>query len=564
MLNGDSLCTGETCKTVKKDGFLVEKKGLNSWWSTQFVHVDGFDAPINRTFAIQSTNATELLFVETDFHTVEAHILKQGINKLKLNKIQHYQAWRVIYGALFSLLCISILFLFYYHRQNIIKIFYSVPIYSVILAIIIIIEYIIVFPGIFPADTVVSELSSGDFSVWFSPTYMIFNRLIACLYPDFIQLPEIILFYVASVYLASLLKTVRYGKITIVVLFLLQIIIPTFFVAIFVQQRIFLAIIVLYAAIIFACGNILEQKKITPIAYGFLIFASLLRPEYWLIFLIFLVNDAWIRKKKLSLSVKPVFFTLISAIFCYLFITYPLTWIQGSNLYVSKLNYQLISLLDIAKPYVDCNDKNNKLSQAIEKMGSNETEGLKEYCSTTPEHFFWKRGHLPDAIIKVNNTIKKELFKNIKNNPEPSIKRIFLNIEQMSTQKYWQIYDRYSNITNETASVHVQKAERFGLMKNYLWQSKIYIFTISIFSQLSNFLNVLISLFFIIIFVPIISRCWLTIVFNSAFLLMTVMIGFAAPVAQWYYLVFIPIWSVLAIPIDMILFANKENLHNKN
>lgn len=563
LLIGDNLCNSTSCRVVKNNGFLVQKDGSNNWWSTQFARINGYETPINRTFSLQSTNAVELLFVKTDFRVIESRFLKAGVNNIHLDAIPQYETWRLVYAAIFSFCCVSLFFLFYCHRKKILTRFSQVPIYSIILAIVLIVEYLAVFPGIFSTDTVVKEISDGIFSTWYSPAFMVFNRLIACLYPDFIQIPEIIVFYVSSVYLASLLKTVRYGRVVVFFLLLLQIILPALFVSIFVQQRISLAAITIYAAIIFACGNIFEREKITPLAYGFLIFSALLRPEYWLIFLIFLLNDAWRRKNITSSSTKPIAFTFVGAICCYLFITYPLTWIQGVTPYTAKLNYQLVSLLDMSKPYVDCNNKNDILSRAIDNMGANGTGGLQEYCSLSPEQFFWIRTRDDNTIIKANNTIKRELFSLMLSHPKPAIRRIVSIVNEMALQDYWQIYDRYSNQTKEITSYHIQSAERFGLVKNYWWQSKLHKFIVPLFLQIANYLNVFVFLIFMMLLVPVISRCWLTIVINASFLFMTFVIGFAAPVAQWNYLIFIPIWSLLIIPIDILLFSSKTNLQSK-
>lgn len=559
---GDSLCRENFCKTLDKSGSLVEKVGSDSWWSTKTVNIhSGYEAPIDRFFPLQSTNATMLLFVNTDFSNTQLLNLKQGKSNLYLNKLSHYQAWRLVYASLFSLCCVSFVFFLYLYRTRIVETLRNIPFYSTSLAIVLTFEYLAVFPGIFSTDTVINNLSADFFSIWFSSTFMVFNRLIYSLYPSFIQLPEIFIFYISSIYLASHLRKIQHGKIIIFFLFLLQILIPTFFVSIFVQQRIFLAVIVLYAAIIFSCCNLLDYKKITPIAYGFLIFSGLLRSEYWLIFLIFLLHDVWCRRKIIHSSLKPIFVTILSAIGLFWFVTYPLPKIQGLDRNNVFPHYQFVSLLDIAKPYINCNDKNDILSHAIEQSG-----GLESYCSTSPEKFFWKNdSHLEvNTIIEVNKTIKNVVMHRMFNDPKPAIKRVFLNIEKMSIQNYWQIYNRYLMQEKEPSSPHIKIAEKYGLIQGFSWQVKIHTIIVKIFQWLSTYLNVLISLIFIMILSPIVSRCWLTIVLNSTFIFMTLMVGFAAPVAQWYYLVFIPIWSVLIIPVDMILFASKQNLYTKS
>lgn len=554
-ISGDLLCSASSCRKLNADGVLIEKLEPNGWWSTKVTRVSSADAPIDRTFYLQSTAATELVLTKPDFSGLEVRTLHEGTNQLKIDELGKYRSWRLTYAAIFSLCCFGLALLLYQYRAGIASAFRVVPLYSSSLAIVLALEYLSVFPGMFSTDTVARQLSSDQFDTWFSSAFMAFSRLTYSFYPSFIQIPEIFIYYASSIYLAIHLKKVQNGRILLLFLFFLQLIVPVFFVSLFVQQRIFLAVIVLYAAIILACCNILIRGKLSPLAYTALICAALLRPEYWLIFLVFLSHDAWQSWKTPTFHIKPIALVLLSAVSAHLLVNHALVPMQGADRGAIAPYYKFASLLDIAKPYVACENSSDVLSKTIEKSG-----GLQNYCSQSAEAFFWsKRAVSTEDMEAINTVLTSELIVRMLNDPKPAIKRIFMNLADMSTQDYWQIYNRYADRESNINNIHILLSDKYGLTQYFEWQSKLHFFAVETFISIAKYVNVSVSLLFIIILVPILSRSYMTILLNSAFLLMTLVVSLGAPVSQWYYLVFVPIWSVLVIPIDAILFGNIKN-----
>ncbi|WP_308719581.1 hypothetical protein [Komagataeibacter xylinus] len=557
ILKGDSICpeTSErssqsaSCITVENDGWLVNHTGKDPWWSSRVAkHVY---PGIYLTTFLRAMSPDDVVFTSLwapqRTVTVPLHV---GLNRINLRSIAHAHVLLIVSSVLFAGLCAGILTWCIVYYKNIWHMLSEVPVFSCLLAVQIAIQYVSVFPGMFASDIIVHDTLMAQFYTWYSSFYIMYQFIIHPFFPLFIQLPQVLLYFSVSVYLAYHLKKLRMGKLWISLYFVVQAFSPVVFSMLFVQQRMFVAAEILFSAFIIVGIRISQKQSVGTLGYVFLLMAALLRPEYWSFLILSIAYDAYINKDKFKVAKSFLNIVIATGI-----INFLIPAIEGVPINQENEKYKMISALDLLRPYVNCNKSNPDDVAAFDTIG-----GIEAYCTVKEDYFFWKfvaKVKYPERKVAYDR-LNKLLNHDLLNDPRPEIMRTTTRLSELSLWPAWEIYDRYQDKTLDsvytpwvfTPSIFKFYADAAGMVPDYKWQAPLSSAVTKFYYKISVFIPMGIWLLFCTFCIPLLVRNRIIILINYMIISIIALCAFASPAPKfWSYMILVWIWGMLILPL---------------
>lgn len=546
---GDSICVENHCFQIKAAMPLaVAIRSEGAWWSTRRLDIGPWDAlPLATGVSLRVTSETELLFVSQDQSRSEVTTLHPGRNHFKLSVVPELRPVRIVYFIAFSLLSAFAAFHFVCSTINVPNSLSRSKFSRVAIAIIciqLLLQYIIVFPGIFNTDIVLPLTFSDGFSIWFSSAYMVYAIGLSPLYPLLIQLPQVLAYAASCVYLIGALKS----RTAFIAFFILQIFSPAIFAMLFSQQRIFVAGTIVFAAIAVSFVNLKIRQRIGWVGCSLLITAGLMRDEYWLFFFAFLAVQVFFTSKH---KIKTLALPVTVAIVVGFFVNIVLPAIYEVDKEEVSSRYRMATMLDVVRPYAGCSGSAPvpAIEEAIAVLGS-----LEEYCENTPEVFYWSsaNGAKPETVINAIYLMRQAVISAVLSDPLPSFGRAFERLWDILTQSAWQIIDRYQKDQSSPPSVHAKYADSLGLVPHYSIQERPASLLIQFYVWISSTGLNLVWFIYILLIVPFIAKDNTLQLLNACVILIGCFAALASPTVNWSYTLIVPLWGILTVPLIAI------------
>lgn len=546
---GDELCAPSlsACSVASKETLLaVVDDRAGGWWSTRSVKLSGWDAPLSSGITLSSAQQDAVLVTLPDGSRSVIAGIEPGVNHVDTRPLADISLRKLAFATAFCLLSMLLALAALVHREEAVRRVRRVPVFAAVLGLQLCLQYLSVFPGMFATDTVVTAVEAGGFDDWYSVAYMLWAYLSSPLTPLFIQLPSVIFYYAVTIYLASELAELRRARLWLTLSFLFQLLSPVVFVMLFAQQRIFVAALLLYGAMIVAFVGIVRNGSPGRAGWILLTAAALLRSEYILYLLAFMVLTIP-RGSKVS-ALLPSARVLLSVVGTMLFlnVVLPSLSTDGHN---SRVHYGMTLLLDIIRPYVRCNEGNEPLRPVFDSIG-----GFAAYCSDSPENFFWSKmdGIDPAAEGAAHETLRAALVARTASDPAPAIHRFGERFGDIAAQPAWQIYNRYEPDPDVVKNIHVLFAEAHALARYYTWQSPLTAAVTSFYHGLSRWLTIFVWMAIACILVPLFSRAREISILNGVTVLIAVLCTALSPAVNWSYLIAVPLWCLLVVPFSAL------------
>lgn len=553
--DGDKLTASNQDVTLQEPGILAAVSGENPWWSARVGRINSFKADLAGSFPLRSSSPCKILFVSNVGGKSVLADVASGMNVLSIRDLAKLSTLRLAYSIVFALFLAWLTYTIAVRFKDICSTVAAAGFSSVLLAVQLGFQYICVFPGVFKTDTVINFLYGGSFSTWYSSLYMVYAAITAPFNPLWIQVPVIVGYFVICVYFFRHLTDIKLGRMWILLFLFLQILSPSVFSMLFSQQRIFVAAVLLFSALIVVIVEISKSSRPSQLGYVLLMLASLMRMEYWAVFLAVIVIDMFSTSGRVTTSLPRVGRVLLAAAGVCLLVNIILPRIYAVDFSRIDAKYKLVSLLDLAKSYADPSDPSDDIGQVIESMSN-----LERFHSVTGETFFWKDvapqgDHFASELYwKLRPVMLQEVI----SQPSLSVMRTGKRLVEILSQPAWQINSRYNEeATQATYGTHQLRADRFGLSPTYEWQKPFEIAITTFYYNLSLFPLNGMYLFFIITVVPLVTRDWRILLLNSTVIVIVVAAAYASPTVNWSYLIIVPIWGMLVLPLNALLKAAK-------
>ncbi len=436
--------------------------------------------------------------------------------------------------------------------------------------------YTAVFPGVFSVDIVLRYVNDEHFKGWYGSLYYAYTAILHALGAHWIQAPAVLAFLISFAFLlrgislvfsparqwtARILKTVLVGTI---------IFNPGMFAAMFVAQRYFLVLPVLFLGLTMLSWNYLQNfvhkraETIPGYLSGLLIvaLAAFFRTEYFIFlaaavavvgFLTFRERTGRYRQMAfLGLAVICVAGTATAfQVSVYAF--------HGYKPEIEAAKYLAISAISMGRPYVACNSAvQGRYEELIEELG-----GKQEYCKRGPESFWWTRGNSNAGHMGATKLreVRTEVIKLIVDNPIPYLQDRLHIGKQLLNQEYWHIHSRYKKRDHvrkfggtNGLSVHVNHADRFGMLRDNPITEPLNRLIPSFYRRLSRGAagtNAVALIFILIASLPLVImwRAYATGVLSLMFVALLLPITGLAPTVNSAYIAFLPIWAVYLVPM---------------
>ena len=313
----DQICIDKTCKTVTEKKTLgVISDGENGFISSTVAKIDASEIPTYEPFYIHSEQVANIVLA--DVTTDEARQLSLFNNKrvsvdfykntsdyLSSNQIMLIFSSIVASIFIYGLIFIS---LKKYNKLNLFDIF---------ILVLITIEYLILFPGIFTSDVTFQEIPSGRISIHYSTIFMIYNYVLYMIDIKLIQLPIVIWTAMTFIIVAHSIRQKTIRDIFYYLIIFVILVCPVFYAVTFVSQRYFVPQILTILSIYFFLKSIFvkDGNKINAtISVVLVTIVVLLRKEYIIIPILYLVVLFYYRKV-ITFGTKNVIFLVD----CFLF-----------------------------------------------------------------------------------------------------------------------------------------------------------------------------------------------------------------------------------------------------
>ena len=563
----DQVCVDKTCKTVTEKKTLgVISDGENGLISSTVAKIDASEIPNYEPFYIHSEQVANIVLA--DVTTNEARQLSLVDNtrlsvdfyKNTSDYLSSNQIMLLFSSIVSSLFIYGIIFISLkkYNKLNLFDIF---------ILILIAIEYLILFPGLFASDVIFQEIPSGGFYIHYSSIFMIYNYVLYMLNLKLIQIPIVILTAMTFIILAHSIRKeiIRYIFYYLIIFVIL--ICPVYYAITFVSQRYFVPPIITILSIYFFLKSIFvkEGDKINAtISVALVTIFVLLRKEYIIVPLLYIAVLFYYRKvitfgTKKRYFLGGVFFILGIALVNYVV---PHLFHLGVSYHNRRL--EMISLMDMVRPYVPCpgsqaERKPTKASvllvHAIDLTGS-----AKAYCdSPTSESYFW--GPVNNTWMrssdqkKATKELKIGLVRSFIEQPMPSLSRFKDRATAILNNAVWQVSDKYKSRTLGDLGYHVGISDNYNLVFDKIMVRPMEQFLLklaNVFNPNVNYWAWSSSFILVFLYPVLFYRLRAVFILNLAIIILACGSVFLSPSVNWAYIVMVPVWVFFAIPLALM------------
>ena len=563
----DQVCIDKTCKTVtEKETLGVISDGENGSISSTVARIGAEETPNFEPFYIHSEQPANIVLADVttdearqlflvDNKRLSVDFYKNTLDYLPSNQIM--LLFSSIVSSLF-IYCLIFISLKKYNKLNLFDLF---------ILILISIEYLILFPGIFTSDVIFYEIPKGNFSIHFSSIYMIYNYVLYMLNIKLIQLPIVIWTALTFIIVAhsirqNIIRDVFYFLIIFVILFC-----PIYYAITFVSQRYFVPPIITILSIYFFLKSIFVAKgnKINAtISVSLVTIVVLLRKEYIIIPIIYMFVLFYYRKM-ITIKLKNRY--LLGGLFFILslvLVNYIVPPIFRVNVSYDTRRLELISLIDMVRPYVPCSgseaERNPTKSSALLVDAIDITGSTKAYCdSRTSEIYYWGPVNnpwlSPSDQRKAVKELKKGLIRSIFEQPMSSLSRFRERATAMLDNSVWQVSDKYKSRNRDNLGYHTGMADKYNLIFDKPMVRPMEQFLIkmaNVFNPNINYWTWLSSFILVFLYPVLFYRLRAVFILNCSIIILACGSIFLSPTFNWAYLVMIPVWVFFAIPFALM------------
>ena len=563
----DQVCVDKTCKTVTEKKTLgVISDGENGFISSTVAKIDASEIPNYEPFYIHSEQPANIVLA--DVTTNEARQLSLVDNtRLSVDfykKTSDYLSSNQIM-LLFSSIVSSIFIYFlifislkYYNKLNLFDIF---------ILILVTIEYLILFPGIFTSDVVFQGIPSGGFGIHFSSIFMIYNYVLYMVNIKLIQLPIVIWTALTFIIVAHSIrqKNIRYVFYCLIIFIIL--VCPAYYAITFVSQRYFVPPILTILSIYFFLKSLFvkEGDKINAtISVALVTIVVLLRKEYIIIPLLYIVVLFYYRKVITSKTKKRYFLGGLFFILGIALVNHVVPHLFHVGVSYHNRRLEMVSLVDMVRPYVPCPGSQAErkptkssvlLVHAIDLTGS-----TKAYCdSPTSESYFWgpvnNTWMRPVDQKKAAKELKIGLVRSFVEQPKPSLSRFKHRAIANLSSDVWQLSDKYKSRNLDNLSYHIGIADNYNLVFDKIMVRPMEQFLLKLANMLNADINYWnwVSAFILVLLYPVLFyRLRAVFILNFAIIILACGSVFLSPSVNWAYIVMVPVWVFFAIPFALM------------
>ena len=563
----DQVCIDKTCKTVTEKKTLgVVSDGEKGSISSTAAKIYASEIPNYEPFYIHSEHVADIVLADVTME--EARQLSLFNNKIfsvdfykntsdYLSSNQIMLLFSSIVSSLFIYFLIFIL-IKYYNKLNL---------FDVFILILISIEYLNLFPGIFTDDVIFQEIPSSGFSIQYSTIFMIYTYVLYMVNIKLIQLPIVIWTAITFIILAHSIRKeiIRYIFYYLIIFVIL--ICPVYYAMTFVSQRYFVPPILTILSIYFFLKSMFvkERDKINAIISVVLVtIVVLLRKEYIIIPLLYIAVLFYYRK---VITYKTKKFYLLGGLFFILgiaLVNHVVPPLFHVDVAYHNRRLEMISLMDMVRPYVPCpgsqaERKPTKASvllvHAIDLTGS-----TKAYCdSPTSEVYFW--GPVNNAWMRSSDQkkavreLKKGLVRSFIEQPMPSLVRFKDRAIGILNKDVWQLSDKYKIRGLSDLGYHIGIADNHNLIFDKIMVRPMEQFLIKLANMLNADINYWnwVSAFILVFLYPVLFyRLRAVFILNLAIIILACGSIFLSPTVNWTYILMVPVWVFFAIPFALM------------
>ena len=563
----DQICIDKTCKTVtekKTLGIILD--GENGFISSTVAKIDASEIPNYEPFYIHSEHFSNIVLA--DVTTDEARQLSLFNNKRVSVDFYKNTSDYLLSNQIMLLFSSIVSSLFIYGIIFILlKKYNKLNLFDVFILILVTIEYLILFPGIFTSDVTFQEVPPGRFSIHYSTIFMIYNYILYIVNIKLIQLPIVIWTALTFIIVAHSIrqKTIRYIFYYLIIFVIL--VCPVYYGITFVSQRYFVPPIITILSIYFFLKSMFVNDGVkinATISVALVTIVVLLRKEYIIIPLLYIVVLFYYRKVITSKTKKRyllggVFFILGIAL-----VNHVVPHLFHVGVSYDNRRLEMVSLMDMVRPYVPCSGSEAErkptkasalLVHAIDLTGS-----TKAYCdSPTSESYFW--GPVNNTWLrssdqkKATKELKKGLVRSFIEQPMPSLSRFKGRSTAILNNAVWQVSDKYKSRTLGDLGYHVGISDSYNLVIDKTSVRPMEQFLIKMANMLNSDINYWnwASAFILVFLYPVLFyRLRGVFILNLAIIILACGSVFLSPSVNWAYIVMVPVWVFFAIPFALM------------
>ena len=558
---GDRVCLGETCSSLREAGHLasVASNG-RSMWSGRHTYLSGFDGGMPRNMTFASSHPAQLLVVDfSNNRTTSLQVAPDAPVTPDLSGNTVLSQTRIDYAVLYSLLFAgAITFgirsaLFVRTAGALVQMPYFASAATVIVAV----YYLAVFPGFFNSDTVIRFANASSYTIWYSSLYQVYTYLFVFIGFKLMQLvPALLILASALAFYRAAAGTGRMQVVVGAVLLLSLALSPVLFATVFSAQRYFVsAAILVFGLSLFALGlrSLVANPARSPLvsaAAVVLAGAALMRPEYWLIWLVVIGTQAFLGwREKAHAWFRRGLSHAALAVAAMFMLTTVLPLLHGVDTSDDKAKYELASLLDMARPYSGCEGETLRpqIRAQLEAAG-----GTDLYCSFRTEIFFSDRARgLPVAEAQaLTRNLKSQLLVAMLEEPLPAARRFVVRAGEILGGAIWHIYDRYKD--RDQVDFWQGQSDRFGLLTDPALPRPVYNTVMAYFTAIAHASTHFI-VFSAVVAGTSLFLTWgqpISLLLSWAVLAISVVSVVLSPAEHWAYVVVLHLWAVFFLPFS--------------
>ena len=562
----DQICIDKTCKTVtekKTLGIILD--GENGFISSTVAKIEAWKIPNFEPFYIHSEQVANIVLA--DITTDEALQLSLFNNKrvsvdFYKNTSDYLSSNQIM--LLFSSI-VSSLFIYWLIFISL-KYYNKLNLFDVFILILISIEYLILFPGIFTGDLAFGEVPSGNFIIQYSSIFMIYNYILYMVNIKLIQLPIVIWTALTFIIVAHSIrqKTIRYIFYYLIIFLIL--ICPIHYAMAFVSQRYFIPPILTILSIYFFFKSMFvkELDKInTTISVVLVTIVVLLRKEFIIIPLLYIAVLFYYRKVITSKTKKRYFLGGLFFVLSIVVVNHVVPPLFHVDVSYHNRRLEMISLMDMVRPYVPCpgseaERKPTKASallvEAIDLTGS-----AKAYCdSPTSEAYFWGPANNPwmdePDQRKASKKLKKGFVRSFIEQPMPSLLRFKDRATAILNKNLLELSDKYKVRSLSDLGPHTAMADNHNLVFDKIMVRPMEQFLTKMANMLNadiNYWNWLSALILLFVYPVLFYQLRAVFILNLAVIILACGSVFLSPSANWTYILMVPVWAFFAIPFAL-------------
>ena len=565
----DQVCIDKTCKTVtEKETLGVISDGENGSISSTVARIAAWEIPTYEPFYIHSEHVANIVLA--DVTTDEARQLSLFNNKrfsvdFYKNTLDYLSSNQIM--LLFSSI-VSSLFI-YFLIFILIKYYNKLNLFDVFILILISIEYLNLFPGIFTDDVIFQEIPSSGFSIQYSTIFMIYTYVLYMVNIKLIQLPIVIWTAITFIILAHSIRKeiIRYIFYYLIIFVIL--ICPVYYAMTFVSQRYFVPPIITILSIYFFLKSISvkEGDKINAtISVVLVTIVVLLRKEYIIIPLLYIAVLFYYRKVITSKTKKRYFLGGLFFVLSIVVVNHVVPPLFHVDVSYHNRRLEMISLMDMVRPYVPCSGSEAErkptkasvlLVHAIDLTGS-----TKAYCnSPTSERYFWDSVNVtwisPSNQKRATKELKKGFIRSFFEQPMPSLLRFKDRATAILNKDVGQLSDKYKSRTLGDLGPHAAVADNHNLIldKTNTVVRPMEQFLIKLANMLNpdiNYWNWLSAFILLFVYPVLFYRLRAVFILNFAIIILACGSIFLSPTVNWTYILMVPVWVFFAIPLALM------------